>query len=161
MRQPPKLVTILLVEDNADDAFLTKEVLREAKFANEVVHVEDGVQAMEYLNRPDAERPDIVLLDLNLPRKNGGQVLEEIKADPRMRQLPVIVLTTSAAEEDVTHAYDNYVNAYVRKPVGFAELVDAMRSVEDFWFGIVTLPPRVTVSLADPAGGRVTRGAAN
>lgn len=138
----PRLINILLIEDNPDDAFLAQEVLRAAKFANEVVHVEDGEAAMEVLRDPARPRPDIVLLDLNLPRKDGRQVLAEMKAEPVLRRVPVIVLTTSAAETDVLHAYDNYVNAYVRKPLGFSELVDALRSIEDFWVGVVTLPTR-------------------
>ncbi len=143
MKQEHRLIEILLVEDNPDDAFLAQEVLREAKFANEVRHVEDGEEAMALLRGSD-HHPDLVLLDLNLPKKDGRKVLAEIKADPDLRRIPVIVLTNSAAEEDIVHAYSNYVNAYVRKPVGFAELVDAMRKIEDFWFGVVTLPARRT-----------------
>jgi chemotaxis family two-component system response regulator Rcp1 len=142
LEQEHHLIEILLVEDNLDDAFLAQEVLREAKFANHVSHVKDGEQAMAALRSGD-KHPDLVLLDLNLPKKDGRQVLAEIKTDPELRMIPVIVLTTSAAEEDVIHAYSNYVNAYVRKPVGFAELVDAMRRIEDFWVGVVTLPPRL------------------
>ena len=102
--------------------------------------------------RSGSQPPDLVLLDLNLPKKSGRQVLTEIKADPVLRRIPVIVLTTSAAEEDVVHAYSNYVNAYVRKPLGFAELVDAMRAIENFWVGVVTLPPRLPGGVSPSTG---------
>ena len=137
-------IRILLVEDSPTDVELTTEALEEARFANDLDVVSDGVEAMAHLRREgpyaDAQRPDLVLLDLHLPRKSGGEVLQEIKADPDLRALPVIVLTTSAAEEDVDHAYRNHVNAYVRKPVSFSEFIAKIQAIEDFWIAVVTLP---------------------
>ena len=139
-------IQILLVEDDPDDVLLMSEVLRETRIANDLHIAMDGEEAMDFFHRrgrfPDAPVPDLVFLDLNLPKKDGRQVLTEIKADPSLRRIPVIVLTTSAAEQDVLDAYDEHVNAYVRKPLGFAALVDVFRSIEDFWLGSVLLPPR-------------------
>ncbi|MDX6448893.1 MAG: hypothetical protein QOD08_1356 [Gaiellaceae bacterium] len=139
-------IQILLVEDDPDDVLLMSEVLRETRIANDLHIAMDGEEAMDFFHRrgrfPDAPVPDLVFLDLNLPKKDGRQVLTEIKADPSLRRIPVIVLTTSAAEQDVLDAYDEHVNAYVRKPLGFAALLDVFRSIEDFWLGSVLLPPR-------------------
>ena len=139
-------IQILLVEDDPDDVLLTTEVLRETRIPSDLHVAMDGEEAMNFFRRQDrfadAPVPDLVLLDLNLPKKDGRQVLVEIKADPTLRRIPVIVLTTSGAERDVLHAYDEHVNAYVRKPVGYAALLDVVRSIQDFWIGSVLLPPR-------------------
>jgi chemotaxis family two-component system response regulator Rcp1 len=141
-----KRIQILLVEDNPDDVLLTAEVLRETRIPSDLHVAMDGEEAMDFFHRrdpfADAPVPDLVLLDLNLPKKDGRQVLVELKADPRLRRIPVIVLTTSAAERDVLHAYDTHVNAYVRKPVGYAALLDVVRSIQAFWIGSALLPPR-------------------
>jgi len=138
-------IQILLVEDNPGDVRLTQEALRDARLSNDLHFVGDGEAAMAFLRNEgryaDSPRPDLVLLDLNLPRKSGGEVLAEIKADPDLRRLPVVVLTTSAAEREILHAYDHHVNAYVTKPVDFADFMEAVRSVEDFWLTVVRLPP--------------------
>jgi CheY-like chemotaxis protein len=151
-----KRIQILLVEDDPDDVLLTTEVMRETKIPSDLHVAIDGEEAMDFLHRrdrfADAPVPDLVLLDLNLPKKDGRQVLTEVKADPRLRRIPVIVLTTSAAERDVLHAYDMHVNAYVRKPVGYTALLDVVRSIQDFWIGAALLPPREpSVAAADEA----------
>lgn len=137
-------VHILLVDDSPGDVNLTREVLRTARVANELHVVVDGEEAVRYLKGegPYAgePRPDLVLLDLNLPRKGGREVLEEVKADPDLRTIPVIVLTTSADETDVLEAYRLHANAYVTKPVGFADFLDALRRLEGFWMEIVRMP---------------------
>ena len=138
------LAHILLVEDSEDDIELTKLALDEARFANHLSVVRDGEQAMAFLRREapfeDAARPDLVLLDLNMPRKDGREVLREVKTDPNLRRIPVVVLTTSGEDQDVLRAYDEHVNAYVRKPLGFDAMVKVARQIEGFWVGIVRLP---------------------
>lgn len=138
-------VQILLVEDSQEDVFLAQEALSDAKVASELHVVHDGEAAMAFVRQEgeyaDAPRPHLVLLDLNLPRKDGREVLSEIKADPDLRQLPVVVLTTSSSDRDVLRAYDAHVNAYVRKPVNFEQLVQIVQAIDKFWFGVVTLPP--------------------
>lgn len=139
-------VQILLVEDSPDDIELTREALSDAKLANELHAVMDGEAAIAYL-RGEGEhagkpRPDLILLDLNLPKKNGREVLAEIKGDDALKQIPVIMLTTSAAEEDVADAYSRHVNAYVQKPVDFSEFMTAVQSLEEFWLSIVRLPSK-------------------
>jgi len=139
-----KLVEILMVEDSQADVLMTREAFKEARLANTLHVVEDGVQAMQFL-RQEAEfasspRPDLILLDLNLPRKNGREVLAEIKADPGLRTIPVIILTTSQAEQDILEAYNLHANCYIVKPVGFKNFVTAIQSIESFWFSLVTLP---------------------
>lgn len=140
----PRPVEILLVEDNPGDARLTMEALREAKMRNNLSVVRDGVEAMAFLRREGvyskAPRPDIVLLDLNLPKMDGREVLAQVKADPELRRIPVVVLTTSRAEEDILRTYDLHANCYVSKPVGFEQFMDVVRSIESFWLSIVTLP---------------------
>jgi CheY-like chemotaxis protein len=135
---------ILLVEDSPGDVRLTREALRDAKICNELHVVRDGVSALAYLRgegeHAGAPRPDIVLLDLNLPRKDGREVLEEMKADDELRRIPVIVLTTSVAEGDVLRSYDLHVNAYVTKPLDLDGFVAVVRSIESFWLSIVRLP---------------------
>jgi len=140
-----KQVDILLVEDSPADVLMTREAFAEAKLLNTLHVVEDGVEAMAFLNRAgkyaSVPHPDLILLDLNLPRKNGREVLAEIKADPKLRTIPVVVLTTSDSEQDVLQAYGQHANCYIVKPVGFANFVEAMLSIRQFWFSVVTLPP--------------------
>jgi two-component system, chemotaxis family, response regulator Rcp1 len=135
---------ILLVEDSPGDVRLTREAMRDARMANELHVVGDGEAALDFLHRrgpyADTPRPDIVLLDLNLPRKDGREVLEEMKADDELRRIPVIVLTTSAAERDVLRSYDLHVNAFVTKPLDLDGFVQVVRSIESFWLSIVRLP---------------------
>jgi two-component system, chemotaxis family, response regulator Rcp1 len=139
-----KPIELLLVEDSEPDVRLTKEALCEAKVKNRLWVVEDGVQAMEFLRHEgeyaDVPRPDLILLDLNLPRKDGRQVLKEIKADDALKRIPVVVLTTSKSEEDVLRAYDLHANCYITKPVDFDRFMQVVKSVEDFWLTVVTLP---------------------
>jgi len=140
------LVEILLVEDSPGDVRLTLEALKEAKMNNRMTVVGDGVEAMEYLRRQgkyvDATRPDVVLLDLNLPRKDGRKVLAEMKEDPDLRVIPVVVLTTSRAEEDVLKAYQHHANCYITKPVDFQQFLHVVQSIENFWLSVVRLPPK-------------------
>jgi chemotaxis family two-component system response regulator Rcp1 len=135
---------ILLVEDSPGDVRLTREALRDAKICNELHVVRDGESALAFLrgegDYAGVPRPDIVLLDLNLPRKDGREVLEEMKADDELRRIPVIVLTTSVAEGDVLRSYDLHVNAYVTKPLDLDGFVAVVRSIESFWLSIVRLP---------------------
>ena len=137
-------IQILLVEDSPGDVRLTQEVLRDATIANNLHVAVDGEQAMQFVRREGEysgkPRPDLVLLDLNLPRKDGREVLEEMKADMDLRRIPVIVLTTSSAEADILRSYESHVNAYVQKPIDLQEFIDVVRSFEQFWLSIVKLP---------------------
>ena len=137
-------VDILLVEDSPADVLITREAFAEFRVLNTLHVVEDGVEAIAFLKQAgkyaSAPRPDLILLDLNLPRKNGREVLAEIKADPRSKSIPVVVLTTSYSEQDVLQAYDQHANCYIVKPVGFENFVEAMKSIRQFWFSVVTLP---------------------
>lgn len=137
-------VEILLVEDNPGDVRLTREALKEGKVRNNLYNAPDGVEALRFLRREGehagAVCPDLILLDLNLPRKDGREVLEEIKADPDLRHIPVVVLTSSEAEQDIVRAYDLHANCYVTKPVDLDQFIHVVRSIEDFWFTIVKLP---------------------
>ena len=137
-------IHILLVEDNPGDVRLTQEALRGARVANDLHVVGDGEEAIEYLRRRgryvDAPRPDIVLLDLNLPRLDGREVLMDIKSDPDLAKIPIIVLTSSSAERDIQAAYELHANCYISKPVDFTEFIEAVRSLEGFWLRIVRLP---------------------
>ena len=139
-----KQIEILLVEDSPADVLITREALSEAKVINTIHVAEDGVEALEFLyNRgkfASAPRPDLIMLDLNLPRKNGREVLEWIKGDPNLKSIPVIVLTTSSAEEDILRSYNLHANCYVVKPVEFNEFVRAVQSIRQFWFSVVSLP---------------------
>jgi chemotaxis family two-component system response regulator Rcp1 len=139
-------IEILLVEDNPGDVRLTIEAFKEGKVLNRVNVVDNGVDALAYLRREgrfaDAPRPDLILLDLNLPRKNGRTVLAEIKEDPQLKRIPVVVLTTSQAEEDILSSYDLHANSYVTKPVGLDQFIDVVKSIEDFWIVVARLPPR-------------------
>jgi CheY-like chemotaxis protein len=137
-------IEILLIEDSPGDVRLTREALKEAKVLNRLSVATDGVEAMEFLRRrgrhADTPRPDLILLDLNLPKKDGREVLEEIKTDPSLKRIPVVVLTTSRAEEDVIRAYDLHANCYITKPVDFRQFIVVVQSIEDFWLTIVRLP---------------------
>ena len=139
------LVKILLVEDNPGDVRLTQEALKEGKVANEMYVVGDGIDALAFLRREgkyaDAPHPGLILLDLNLPRKDGREVLAEIKADKNLRRIPVVILTTSKAEEDILKTYNLNANCYITKPVNLDQFVAVVQSIEEFWFTIVTLPP--------------------
>jgi CheY-like chemotaxis protein len=137
-------IKILLVEDNPGDVRLTREVLKEGRIHNTLNVVGDGVEALAFLRREgkyaEAEPQDLVLLDLNLPKKDGREVLAEMKSDPVLRRIPVIILTTSSAELDVLTAYDHHANCYITKPVDLDQFVTVVRSIEDFWLAIVKLP---------------------
>lgn len=137
-------IQVLLVEDNPGDVRLTKEALKEGKMLNRVTVVGDGVEALSFLRRQgkyaDAGQPDLILLDLNLPKKDGRQVLAEIKADPGLKRIPVVVLTTSSAEEDILKTYDLHANCYVTKPVDLEQFMHVVKSIEDFWVTVVKLP---------------------
>jgi two-component system, chemotaxis family, response regulator Rcp1 len=137
-------IELLLVEDSEPDVRLTIEALREAKVKNRLWVVDDGVEALEFLRRQgrhaDAPRPDLILLDLNLPRKDGRQVLKEIKGDDSLKCIPVVVLTTSKSEEDVLRAYELHANCYITKPVDFNRFMEVVKSIENFWLTVVTLP---------------------
>ena len=139
-----KAVEILLVEDSPGDVRLTVEALKEAKVINNLSVVQDGVEAMDFLRQKGSYkntiRPDIILLDLNLPRKDGREVLEEIKNDPQLKQIPVVVLTTSRSEQDILRAYDLHANCYITKPVDFKQFMNVVKSIEDFWLTVVKLP---------------------
>ncbi|MFM1768623.1 MAG: hypothetical protein RJA22_1152 [Verrucomicrobiota bacterium] len=140
----PNPIEILLVEDNAGDARLAREALRDAKVRNHLSWVSDGAEALAFLRREgkysQAPRPDLILLDLNLPRKDGREVLTEIKADERLRRIPVVVLTTSRAEEDILRAYQLSANCYISKPVDLDQFMKVVRNIEDFWLTLVRLP---------------------
>lgn len=137
-------VEILLVEDNPGDVRLTMEALREGKVRNHLHVARDGVEALAFLRREGefaaSPRPDFILLDLNLPRMDGREVLQVVKADPSLRFIPVVVLTSSQAEKDILQAYDLHANCYVTKPVDFEQFIHVVRSIEEFWFTIVKLP---------------------
>ena len=137
-------VHVLLVEDNPGDVRLTQEALKDSRIHVRLSVAKDGVEAIEFLRRQGryaaATRPDLVLLDLNLPRKNGGEVLQEIKADESLKTIPVVVLTTSKADQDVARVYNLHANCYIVKPVDFHQFTTVVRSIEAFWFAIVKLP---------------------
>jgi chemotaxis family two-component system response regulator Rcp1 len=141
---PIEPIEILLVEDSPADVDLTREALEDTKVHNNLSIVSDGVEALTFLRREgeyaDAPHPDLILLDLNLPKKDGREVLAEIKADPRLRRIPVVVLTTSEADQDILRSYDLHANCYVTKPVDLDAFVEVVRSIEDFWLAIVKLP---------------------
>jgi len=141
----PKIIDILLVEDSPADVLIAREALAEAKLFNTIHVAEDGVEALDFLYKrgkfASVPRPDLILLDLNLPRKNGREVLAEIKAYENLKSIPVVVLTTSSAEEDILKSYNLHANCYVVKPVEFDSFVKAVQSIQQFWFSIVSLPP--------------------
>jgi CheY-like chemotaxis protein len=139
-------IDILLVEDCETDLMMTREALKSTKLLIRLHAVEDGVEALEFLRRKgkhrEAPRPDLIMLDLNLPRKSGHEVLGEIKADSGLCSIPVVILTSSKAEEDVAKAYHAHANCYISKPVGFVQFTEVVRSIEHFWFTVVVLPHR-------------------
>jgi len=139
-----KTVEILLVEDNEADIRLTREVLADGRMLNRLSVTKDGEEAMSFLRRErpyqDAPRPDLILLDLNLPRKDGREVLAEIKNDPALRRIPVVILTTSRAEADIIQTYELHANCYIVKPVDLGQFINVIRSIEDFWLKMVRLP---------------------
>jgi CheY-like chemotaxis protein len=141
-----KPIEILLVEDSPGDVRLTKEALKESKVTNHLTVAEDGVEAMSLLRcegeYEDAVRPDLVLLDLNLPRKDGREVLAEIKTDEDLKSIPVIILTTSKSDEDIVRTYNLHANCYISKPVDLDQFLNVVRTIEEFWLSIVKLPPR-------------------
>ena len=139
-------VEILLVEDNAADARLIAELLKEGQLPHKLRHVSDGVEAAAYLhelaNNPEAHRPDLILLDLNLPRKDGRELLAEIKADDKLKRIPIVVLTTSQAEEDIQRVYGLYANCCITKPIDLEQFSRVVKSIQDFWLTTVKLPSR-------------------
>lgn len=141
-----KIVDILLVEDNPGDVRLAQEALKESKVRNKLFIVEDGVEAMSFLHQQgkykSAPRPDLILLDLNLPKKSGREVLAEVKTDENLKRIPVVVLTVSKAEEDIIKCYDHHANCYITKPLDFNQFIEVTKSIEDFWLTIVRLPPK-------------------
>ena len=138
-------IEILLVEDNPGDVRLTKEALKEGKVCNKLHVAEDGDKALAFLRQggsyAGAPRPDLILLDLNLPKRDGRELLAEIKTDPSLRRIPVVILTTSRAEEDILKTYDLHANCYITKPVDLEQFIGVVKAVEDFWLTVVKLPP--------------------
>ena len=146
MNQPVTPIEVLLVEDDPGDVLMTREAFEEHKIGNRLHVVSDGVEALAYLRQEapfeDATRPDLILLDLNLPRRDGRQVLQEIKCDESLRQIPVVILTTSQHDEDILRSYQLHANAYVTKPVDFDQFIRVVRQIDDFFVSVVKLPPR-------------------
>ena len=144
LEESEKLKVIFLVEDNKADVRLIEEALKHSVVPHHIVTAKNGVEAMAYLHQEgeyaDAPRPDIILLDLNLPRKDGREVLAEIKSDPQLRRIPVVVLTTSKNEDDIFHSYDLHVNCYITKSRNLSQLFDIVKGIEEFWLKTVTLP---------------------
>lgn len=148
MRKRKKSVIILMADDDPDDRLLTQEALEESRLTNRLYFVEDGEDLLDYLFRrgkysdiKSSPRPGIILLDLNMPKKDGREALKEIKADPNLRQIPIVVLTTSKAEDDIYRSYDLGANSFITKPATFESLVEVMKNVGKYWFEIVELPP--------------------
>jgi chemotaxis family two-component system response regulator Rcp1 len=146
MSAAPSLVEILLVDDDPMDVRLTLEILKRSKFHGRISTASDGVEALEFLRREgqyaDSPRPDLILLDINMPRMDGFEALSEIKEDPTLRHIPVVILTTSEGERDIHRAYRSYANCFVTKPVDLAQLTTIVNKIAEFWFTIVKLPPR-------------------
>jgi chemotaxis family two-component system response regulator Rcp1 len=142
---PPRPIIVLMIEDNPTDVLIAKEGLFSANMLNTLHVADDGIEAMEFLRQrgkyADAPRPDLILLDLNMPRMNGQEVLAVIKADDDLKKIPVVILTTSRSEEDVSKAYGLHANCFISKPVDFDEFMKVVRTIQDFWFSVVTLPP--------------------
>ena len=138
-------IELLLVEDSPTDLLMTREALEHAKVLLNTYSVEDGAEVLKFLRREgkhaSVPRPDLILLDLNLPKKDGREVLAEIKSDPELKTIPVVILTTSKAEEDILMAYRSHANCFITKPVGFANFTEVIRAIERFWFSVATLPP--------------------
>jgi chemotaxis family two-component system response regulator Rcp1 len=139
-----KIVDLLLVEDNPGDVRLTREAFKDSPIPVHLSVAKDGEEAIDFLRRrgnfSDAPRPDLILLDLNLPRKNGGEVLSEIKADPDLKRIPVVIMTTSSSQEDIEKAYSLNANCYITKPIGLDDFMGVVQSIEDFWLTKVSLP---------------------
>jgi len=139
-----KTASILLVEDNEGDIVLTKEAFEDSKLANKIEVVKNGKEALDFLFQregfEDATKPDLVLLDINMPVKNGHEVLYEIKSNDSLKHIPVIILTTSSAKQDIDKAYDNHANCYIKKPLNMDEFIEAVLGIENFWFNLVSLP---------------------
>ncbi|WP_166244473.1 response regulator [Paenibacillus turpanensis] len=137
-------IELLMIEDNPGDVRLTIEVLKDSKLKNNVTVMKDGYEAIQYLrgalNDSSVSLPDLILLDWNLPRKNGSEVLAEVKSDPKLKRIPVVVLTTSEAEEDIVKAYDSHANCFITKPINLDQFITVIKSIEDFWFTIVKMP---------------------
>ena len=157
MKKHGEPITILMADDDADDRRLTRDALEESRLANDLRFVENGEELLDYLRNkgkfsdPEfAPRPGLILLDLNMPRKDGRTALKEMKADPDLRQIPVTVLTTSKADEDIFRSYDLGVNSYIVKPVTFEALVDILQTLEKYWFEIVELPPDAVHARQNP-----------
>ena len=148
-RDVSESITILMADDDADDRMLAEDAMKESRLSNTFRCVEDGQELMDYLTRTgkyaitDAPRPGLILLDLNMPRKDGRQALHEIKSDPELRRIPVVILTTSKTEEDVLRSYDLGANSFITKPVTFDRLVEIVRTLGNYWFKIVELPRSV------------------
>jgi len=140
-----KQVEILLVEDNPADVRLVREALKESKILNNLIVVEDGVEAMDFLRKKgkyaSSVRPDLILLDLNLPKKNGREVLAEVKSDEKLKRIPVVIMTVSDDEKDILISYDSHANCYIKKPLDFDQFNQVVQAIENFWFTIVCLPP--------------------
>jgi two-component system, chemotaxis family, response regulator Rcp1 len=142
-----RLIDILVVEDNAGDARLIREVLNDSKIFNSLYIVNDGVEAMDFLRNKKkyktAPKPDLIILDLNLPRKDGREVLDEIKTDGELKHIPIVIMTISQAEEDILKSYNLHANCYITKPIDLNQFIKVVKSIEDFWFSIVKLPPKI------------------
>ncbi len=142
----PKPIDILVVEDNAGDARLIKEVLNDNKIFSSLYIVNDGVEAMDFLlnktKYKNSPRPDLIILDLNLPRKDGREVLNEIKTDENLMHIPIVIMTISQAEEDILRSYNLHANCYITKPIDLNQFIKVVKSIEEFWFSIVKLPPK-------------------
>ena len=140
------MIDILVVEDNAGDVRLIREVLHDSKVFNTLFRVKDGVEAMDFLNKrgsyKNAPKPDLIILDLNLPKKDGREVLAEIKQDPDLKHIPIIIMTISQSEEDILKSYNLHANCFITKPIDFNQFIKVVKSIEDFWFSIVKLPPK-------------------
>lgn len=141
-----KTVEILLVEDNPGDVRLTLEIFKDARMRNNINTVSDGIEAMEYLRNQGkyskAVKPDLILLDLNLPRKDGREVLSDIKSDVLLKRIPIVILTISMAEADILKSYDLHANCYITKPINLGQFIKVVTSIEDFWLAVVKLPPK-------------------
>jgi len=141
-----KLIDILVVEDNAGDARLIKEILNDSKLFSSLYITRDGIEAMEFLHNKgkykSAPKPDLIILDLNLPRKDGREVLAELKSDEKLRHIPIVIMTISQAEEDIIKSYNLHANCYITKPIDLNQFIKVVKSIEDFWFSVVKLPPK-------------------
>lgn len=146
MQTNSRPIRVLLIEDNPGDIRLTQEAFRENKMLNHLSVVKDGVEAIVFLRQEaqyaNAPQPDLILLDLNLPKKDGREVLAEIKTDPNLKLIPVVILTTSDADEDILKSYELHANCYIKKPVDLEQFINVVKSIEDFWVAVVKLPPK-------------------